>query len=396
MDPINNPFAPGAGSQPPELAGREDILEQTLIGLKRIKKCRHERSLILLGLRGTGKTVLLNKFEQMALDEGIITSFMEAPEDETFAQIIYPKVHQVLRKLSNYEAAKSTVHSALKALKAFSSSFKLEIGDASISVDPESGIADSGILEFDLSDLFIKVGEAAKKANNAWVLFIDEVQYLNENELASLISSIHRVNQKGLPIIFYGAGLPQIASLSGEAKSYAERLFHFPPIGPLDKKSAITAIKQPIEAEGEKIHQKALEKIFESTQGYPYFLQEWGYQVWNLAKKSPINYNDVINAGGKALKRLDESFFKVRYDRLTPKERDYINAMASLGAGPYRSSDIADLLGESQKKLGPRRSKIINKGMIYSPEYGDVDFTVPMFDDYLRRNYQFEKVNLKA
>ena len=337
MDPVDNPFAPGAGSQPPELAGREDIINQALIGLKRIRKCKHERSMILLGLRGTGKTVLLNKFEEIAIDNDLITSFIEAPEDESFPQVIYPKIHQVLRKLSMLESAKAKVHSGLKALKAFSKSFKIEIGDASISLDPDSGVADSGILEFDLTDLFLKVGEAAKAANTAWALFIDEVQYLKEAELASLISAIHRVNQKSLPIIFYGAGLPQIAALSGDAKSYAERLFHFPKIGPLDKNSALKAIQQPLEEENISITRDALLEIFNNTEGYPYFLQEWGYQCWNKAHQSPIDIKMVKEAGTEALNRLDEGFFSVRYDRLTPKEKEYIHAMAKLGKGPYKS-----------------------------------------------------------
>jgi AAA+ ATPase superfamily predicted ATPase len=385
MDPVDNPFAPGAGSQPPDLAGREEVINQSLIGLKRIKKCRHERSLILLGLRGTGKTVLLNKFEEIAIENDLLTSFIEAPEDESFPQVIYPKIHQILRKLSMLESAKAKVHSGLKALKAFSKSFKVEIGDASISLDPDSGVADSGILEFDLTDLFLKVGEAAKAANLAWALFIDEVQYLKEAELASLISAIHRVNQKSLPIIFYGAGLPQIAALSGDAKSYAERLFHFPRIGPLDRVSAMKAIKQPLENENVAITDDALQEVYLNTEGYPYFLQEWGYQCWNEAQQSPIDIKIVKKAGAKALNRLDQGFFSVRYDRLTPKEKDYIHAMANLGKGPYKSLDVAAQLKESQKKLGPRRSQIIKKGMVYSPEFGNLDFTVPRFDDFLRR-----------
>lgn len=387
MDEVRNPFAPGAGSQPPELAGRDKIISEANIALKRVMIGRHDKSQILLGLRGTGKTVLLNQIEKMAQEAGYTTSFIEAPEHRAFAELIYPKVHQALRKFSMIESAKATALSAMRSLRSFASVFKIKIGDVSIAVDPEAGSADSGILEYDLSELFIRVGEAAKSAKQGWALLIDEVQYLPSEALSALIVAIHRVNQKNLPVIFFGAGLPQIAALSGDAKSYAERLFNYPPVGPLEKDSAIAAIKQPILEEGESIDEAALEKIAEVTKGYPYFLQEWGFQSWNIAAASPISVDDVQKASPEALKRLDEGFFKVRFDRLTPAERKYVIAMAKLGKGPYRSSDIADILGERAQSLGPRRSQIISKGMIYSPAYGDIDFTVPMFDDYLRRTF---------
>lgn len=387
MDEVRNPFAPGAGSQPPELAGRDKIISDADIALKRIMLGKHDKSQILLGLRGTGKTVLLNQIEKMAQQAGYVTSFIEAPEHRKFAELIYPKVHQALRKFSMIESAKATALSAMRSLRSFASVFKVTIGDVSLAVDPEAGSADSGILEYDLSELFIRVGEAAKSAKQGWALLIDEVQYLSGDALSALIVAIHRVNQKGLPVIFFGAGLPQIAALSGDAKSYAERLFNYPPVGPLDKDSAIAAIKQPILEEGEVIDDAALEKIAEVTKGYPYFLQEWGFQSWNIADSSPITVDDVQKASPEALKRLDEGFFKVRFDRLTPAERKYVIAMAKLGKGPYRSSDIADILGERAQSLGPRRSQIISKGMIYSPAYGDIDFTVPLFDDYLRRTF---------
>ena len=385
MDPVRNPFAPGAGSQPPELAGRDEIISAAEIALQRILLGRHDKSQILLGLRGTGKTVLLNKIERLAESHGHLTAFIEAPEDKSLAELLYPKIHQVLRKLSMHARAKATAHSAMRALRAFASAFKISVGDISLSVDPETGTADSGILEFDLSDLFVRVGEAAQSADKAWTLLIDEVQYLTAEELSALIVAIHRVNQKNLPVMFFGAGLPQVAALSGDAKSYAERLFDYPPVGALDDPAAIAAIRQPIEDEGESISDDALQIIITRTHGYPYFLQEWGYQAWNIADASPIDAVDLERASSAALRRLDEGFYRVRFDRLTPKEREYVIAMASLGKGPYRSSDVADVLGESVQSLGPRRAKIINKGMIYSPAYGDIAFTVPMFEDYLER-----------
>lgn len=385
MDEVRNPFAPGAGSQPPELAGRDEIISAAEIALQRVLQGRHDRSQILLGLRGTGKTVLLNKIEQLAEQHGHLTSFIEAPDGESLATLLYPRIHQVLRRLSAFESSKALAHGAMRALRSFASVFNIKVGDVSISVDPEPGVSDSGNLEYDLADLFVRVGESAQAAGRAWTLLIDEVQYLSEAELAALIVAIHRVSQKRLPVMFFGAGLPQIAALTGEAKSYSERLFRYPPIGALDDGAARSAIRQPIEDEGERITTEALDLIIEKTKGYPYFLQEWGYQAWNIASKSPIEAHDVEQASRLALQRLDEGFFRVRFDRLTPKEREYVFAMAELGEGPYRSSDVADKLGESVQSLGPRRASIIRKGMIYSPAHGDIGFTVPMFDDYLRR-----------
>lgn len=385
MDPVRNPFAPGAGSPPPALAGRDHIIDAASIALQRIAKGRHDKSQILLGLRGTGKTVLLNHLEKLADGHDYVTSFIEAPENKRLVDLLYPRIFQALRQLSLIESAKEAAHKTSRILRSFASVFNVKLGDMSLSVDPLSGVGDSGNLEFDLTDLFLSIGEAAKAASRGWCLLVDEVQYLESEEYSALIVAIHRVNQKQLPVIFFGAGLPQIAALSGDAKSYAERLFDFPPLGPLDNDAARAAIEKPILEEEESITDEALDQILERTQNYPFFLQEWGYQAWNIADASPIDANDVKQASQAAQKRLDDGFFKVRLDRLTPKEREYVAAMASIGSGPYRSADVAEKLGMPMQKLGPRRAKIINKGMIYSKAHGDIDFTVPMFDDYLRR-----------
>lgn len=387
MDPVRNPFVPGAGSQPPELAGRDQILADARIAIQRTLAGRNTRSQILLGLRGVGKTVLLNKIENIAEERGHLTSMIGAPEDKTLAELLYPRIVQILRKLSYAEQSKALAHSAMRALRGFASVFKIEIGDVSIAVDPEPGTADSGNLEFDLAELFVKVGEAAKAAGKGWTLLIDEVQYLKADDYAALIVAIHRVNQKNLPVLFFGAGLPQVAALSGDAKSCAERLFSYPAVGALDKQSAALAIRNPIEEEGEEITEEALEAIISKTHGYPYFLQEWGYQAWHTANASPIDIDDVERSSTNALKRLDDGFFKVRFDRLTPTEREYVCAMAKLGDRPYRSGDVAEKMNRQAQKLGPMRASIIKKGMIYSPSHGDIDFTVPMFGDYLRRNW---------
>jgi len=387
MDEIRNPFAPVAGAPPPELAGRDEIISRAEIALQRVLIGRHNKSQILLGLRGTGKTVLLSRIGQLAEQFEHLVSSVEAPEHQPLSDLLYPKIHQVLRKLSKVESAKVKVYEATRALRSFASAFKISVGDISLSVDPEPGVADSGMLEYDLGELFVHVGKAAQSAGKAWTLLIDEVQYLSAPDLSALIVAIHRVNQEQLPVMFFGAGLPQIAALAGNAKSYAERLFDFPPVGPLDGDAIVTAIRQPIEDEGESISDKAIEEIVDRTEGYPYFLQEWGYQAWNFAGESPISIQDILAASTSALKRLDEGFFRVRFDRLTPKERKYVIAMANVGRrGPYKSSDIANNLNVSPQSLGPCRSKIIHKGMIYSPAYGDIDFTVPMFADYLKRS----------
>ena len=386
MDLIRNPFAPGAGSTPPDLAGRDAILDEAHVNIQRAILGRSTRPQMLLGLRGVGKTVLLNKIESLAENAGHLTSMIEAPDGKQLAELLLPKISQVLRKLSLIDATKQKVRAAYSALISFASTFKISYGDASISVEPEIGIADSGDLESDLPELFLRIGEAAKAAGKGWVLLIDEVQYLKEKDLSALIVALHKINQKQLPIVFFGAGLPQIAALAGDAKSYAERLFSYCNVGPLTEADAKKAIRQPIESEGAKIDDEALDEIFFQTKGYPYFLQEWGYQCWKIASDECVLKSDVLNAALQVQMRLDNGFFKVRFDRLTPKEREYIIAMSTLGPGPsYRSAEVAEVLGESLQSLGPCRANIIHKGMIYSPSHGDVAFTVPLFSEYLKR-----------
>ena len=387
MDPVRNPFVPGAGSQPPELAGRRAIVEEAQVALHRVIQGRASQSQLLLGLRGVGKTVLLNKIEELAQDAGYLTSFIEAPENRPLPDLLYPKLHQVLRKLSVAESAKAKAVAALRALKAFASAFKVTIGDVSIAYEPDEGTADSGDLDSDLAELFLLVGEAARGAARGWALLIDEVQYLSSKDLSALIVALHRTSQKNLPIIFFGAGLPQLAGMAGDAKSYAERLFTYPTVDALDPESARQAIRQPVEDEHEAIEDAAVFAIAERTKGYPYFLQEWGFQAWNHAQGDKITQADVELATTTAMRRLDEGFFNVRLERLTPREREYVYAMASLGEGPYRSNDVAHCLGDTTQSLGPCRAKIISKGMIHSPAHGDIAFTVPMFDEFLRRNF---------
>lgn len=387
MDSLRNPFHPGAGAQPPELAGREDVIEEARAAVQRVLLGRAAQSQIFLGLRGTGKTVALNRVMDIADDAGHLTSFVEAPENKRLADLLFPSLQQTLRKLSAQEAARHLANKGLAALRGFASVFKVKFGEVQIGVEADVGVADSGDIEADLPDLFEAIGRAAKAAGKGWTLLIDEIQYLSEPELAAIIVAVHRMAQRNLPVLVFAGGLPQIAKLSGDAKSYAERLFIYPEFGPLAPEAASDAIAKPIRGEEAEIEPAALALIIEQTQGYPYFLQAWGYHAWKAADASPITVADVEVASTMAIKQLDDGFFRVRLDRLTPAEGDYVRAMASLGDGPYAVNDVARALGMTPKALGPRRASIIKKGMIYSPSYGDVDFTVPLFADFLRRTH---------
>ena len=385
MDPFRNPFAPGAGSRPPELAGRNAILEAARISCGRAIKGRNARSIMLLGLRGTGKTVLLNEIGKIAQEEGLLVSKVEAPEGESLARLLYPEMRKVMRSLSNVEAAKQIATRGLKGLRGFASIFRIEIAGVEIGVEPEPGLGDSGDLQYDLPDLFEVIGQAASVAGKGWILLIDEVQYLSEADLSALIVSIHKMSQEGLPVLLVGAGLPQVARLAGEAKSYAERLFLYPGVGALDPASAAQAVEKPIEDEGALIAPTALSAIVERTQGYPFFLQEWASVAWNNAQGPEITFDDVDYAYAETLASLDEGFFRVRIDRLTKAEIQFVKTMSNLGDGPYAMADIARAMDRSLSSLGPTRASIIAKGMIYSTDHGYLDFTVPLFAEFLRR-----------
>ena len=385
MDPVANPFAPGAGSRPPSLAGRDELLETANIALRRIQAGRHAKSMMLLGLRGVGKTVLLVRIAELAESAGYVTAAIEAPEKRRLAGLLVPKLRRILYRISGREKARVLGNRALGALRNFASVFKVSHAEFEVGVKPEPGLAASGDLETDLTDLLVAIGEAAKAADQPAAILIDEVQYLNDEDLRALIVALHRISQRALPLIMFGAGLPQLAAVSGEAKSYSERLFDFPDIGPLDEISIRGAIRVPIEEAGAEVDDDALSEIAERTEGYPYFLQEWGAHSWNTAARSPVTLDDVVSASGKAVAALDASFFRVRFDRLTPREQEYLRAMAELGPGPHRSGEVAAKLGIAVTSAGPLRTGLIRKGMIWSPSHGDTAFTVPMFDQYMFR-----------
>lgn len=387
MNPINNPFSPGAGTPPPELVGRDELREKVRIAVERTRRGLPSKSVLMVGLRGVGKTVLLDRMRDDCEASGFQTVRVEAPEGRSLPAILAPELRQALLRLSRNEQARELAQRGLRALAGFARSLKLKYQDIEVGFDcePEAGLADNGDLEHDLQALLEAVGQAAREAKTALVLFVDELQYVEEEQLAALITALHRTAQRRLPVILVGAGLPQLRGRMGRAKSYAERLFDFPQLGPLSEEQAKIAIAKPAHEEGVEVETAALELIFEQTAGYPYFLQEWGKHAWDTADASPITRGDVELASQSAVAALDESFFRVRFDRLTPIEKRYLRAMAELGAGPHRSGDIALQLNRAITSLGPTRSQLILKGMIWSPHHGDTAFTVPLFDEFMHR-----------
>lgn len=387
MDPFNNPFSPGAGSPPPELVGRDSILDQAKILIGRVKQKRAEKSLLLTGLRGVGKTVLLREIERMAKGQGVQTVFIEASENKTLGVLIAPYLRNLLFDLDRVAGVGNKVKRGLAILKGFVGALSLKVGEVTIGLDiePEKGTADSGDLEIDLTNLFIAIGEAAEDRSTAVVILIDELQYLSQIEFGALIMAMHKMQQLQLPVVLLGAGLPILPGLAGESKSYAERLFSYPDVGALSEKDAITALSDPAQAAGVVFEPDALKEIFRLTKGYPYFLQEWGYQSWNIAASSPITLQTVQEATASVIPRLDKNFFRVRFDRLTPSEKRFLRAMANLGTGFQRTAEIAEILEVKISSIGPVRSQLIRKGMIYSPSYGDMAFTVPLFDEFMIR-----------
>ncbi len=387
MDEIRNPFSPGAGTPPPELAGRNVILDRVKILLARVREGRPEKSVLLVGLRGVGKTVLLNELEILAEQAGYKTILVEAHDSKSLSALLAPPLRKLLLSLDRMSNVSDKARRGLRVLKGFVNGVKLTVGDLEIGLDieAEAGTADSGDLEADLPELFIAVAEAAQDRKIPVAILLDEIQYLSAKELSALIMAMHKMAQKRLPLVLIGAGLPVLPGLAGESKSYAERLFDFPEVGPLLADDAWHALRDPAQDEGADFTDEALDEIVRLTQGYPYFLQEWGYQSWNHAPHSPIQLADVQRATPRIIERLDANFFRVRFDRLTPREKDYLRALAELGAEPQRSGDIAAVLGVKVQAVAPLRDSLMKKGMIYSPAHGDTAFTVPLFDTFMKR-----------
>jgi hypothetical protein len=343
--------------------------------------------MLLTGLRGVGKTVLLNEIERLAKADDYHTIAIEAYENKSLGTLIVPHLRNLLFELDRMAGASDKVKRGLAVLRSFIASLKVTMNEISFGLDiePEKGAADSGDLEIDLSNLFVAIGEAAENRKSAICLFIDEIQYFSRKELGALIMAMHKIQQRQLPVALLGAGLPILPGLAGESKSYAERLFNFPDIGALSADDAAKALQDPAKAAGVAFETSSLEEVFRFTKGYPYFVQEWGYQAWRLAPSSPITVDVIHDATATVIPRLDQNFFRVRFDRLTPSEKRLLRAMAELGPGAHRTGDVAESLGVKVTSLGPIRAKLIKKGMIYSPAHGDMAFTVPLFDEFMIR-----------
>ena len=392
MDRRTNPFAPGAGLQPPELAGRDLLIESATIDMERLLNGKSTKSLLLLGLRGVGKTVLLNRLVEIARELGYETAKVEAPEGGQLPDLLAPELRRILYALDLKAGVGSKMRDAVTVLRNFVGAFKVKIGEIDFGLEPSPGRADTGILQQDLPELLVSVAEAARERGKAVGLFIDEVQYLSVHELAAVVVSCHEIAQRNLPLFFVGAGLPQIAALAGDAKSYAERLFDYPQVDSLDESAARAALQKPIIEAGAAIEDGAIKAVLDVTQGYPYFIQEWGFRVWNAAPGRSITLTDVKDATPGVIAHLDSNFFRVRFDRLTALQQKYLRAMAELGEGPFTTGLIAATLGVEPSAVATVRQQLINKGMVWSQRHGETAFTVPMFDAFMRRQMpQLEK-----
>lgn len=388
MQARRNPFTPGAGSQPPELSGRDSLLEGGDIAVARTMAGRNSQGLILVGLRGVGKTVCLNRLWSHAEQAGAKSILLEATESRSFVAALLPELRRILISLDLATNAGDKAKRSMRVFRSFVSGLKFRTGELEFEfggVEPERGAADSGDLEADLGQLLGSVAEAAQERSTALILCVDELQNLSQAEFSALIMAAHRASQRNLPFLLLGAGLPQIVALAGRSKSYAERLFLYPEIGPLNAEDARSALQKPVQEAGVSFTPEALSIILDQTEGYPYFLQEWGKEAWNTATGPVISAADIQRAHTVIVGNLDRSFFRVRFDRLTPSEQQYLRALASLGPGAHRSGEVARVLGVSTNKLGPRRDSLVKKGMLYSPAFGDVAFTVPLFDAFLKR-----------
>ena len=387
MDPIRNPYSPGAGVQPPALVGRDVELREFDIALQRMALGRPARSFILTGLRGVGKTVLLNQFGQIGRSQSWIHQHLEAADDLDLPRVTATLARNAILRLSTRRRITDQAKRALGILRAFQIRWHIpDAGTIDIAIDPIAGWADSGALEEDLADLLVEVGELAR-AEKVGVLFtIDEMQYLSNDQLAALIVGLHRISQEQLPLMLVGAGLPSLPALAGEAKSYAERLFKFSVIDRLSQDDSVDALESPARREGVLWTKAALRLVVDRSDGYPYFLQEFGNQAWEIAEgPGSIDAEDVEAAIPIATEELDSGFFAVRFDRTTPAEREYLRAMATFGSGPYQSGDIARSMGKETTQVSTTRDSLIKRGLCYSPSRGVIDFTVPMFDRFVRR-----------
>lgn len=380
-----NPFSPNAGSRPPELVGRDEVLSEVQTMVLRLPRRLSVQSILLTGIRGVGKTVLLNEIGRRCESGVVFPIYLEATDDRTLAEMLAAPLRMTLLKLDRVAKTKDLVRKGMCGLKNFLGKLKISYGDFGVELEPMLGLSDSGDLQTDLVDLLVAVAEAAAANGNGVLLLIDEVQYLSEKELGALVMAMHRLQQLSLPMAMIGAGLPTLPGLTGNAKSYAERLFVFEEIGALSRESSIRALRVPLADAKVRIEEDAVDFVFERSGGYPYFIQEWGYQLWNFVQAEPITLDDAKCVDMSVTEKLDRSFFRVRMERLTNAERSLLFALVEMPGPVYKLADVAEVMSVGVRALSPRRASLIEKGMIYSPSTGTVAFTVPLFAEYISR-----------
>ncbi|SEG76944.1 AAA ATPase domain-containing protein [Thermomonospora echinospora] len=393
VDPVRNPYAPGAGQRPPELAGRDRELRQFEVVLERVARGRPERSMIITGLRGVGKTVLLNTFRSMAIQRLWGTGKIEARPEQSIRRPVASALHMAIRELAPRHRAPERIEYFLGVLKAFAQAGEEAGGKGrarahrwqpGIEVPAVRGRADSGDLEIDLTELFVDAASVATDLGVGIGLFVDEMQDVPADDVSALCAACHELSQIGGPLIVVGAGLPHLPAVLSASKSYSERLFRYARIDRLDRASADLALLAPAEREEVTFTPEALDALYEAADGYPYFVQAYAKVAWDIAPASPINAEDIEVAAPEAESELAVGFFGSRYERATPAERDYMRAMAMLGDDPVPTAAVAEELGRKPSSLSPARDGLIKKGLIYSAERGLVAFTVPHFGKFLR------------
>lgn len=378
-----NPYTPGAGVVPNYLAGRDELLKKAEEILKSVNNGMYAKSLMFYGLRGVGKTVLLNVIQEKADAMEIPYEHLEVSENDNFKEVIGIVLRKLLVELSYLDKVKESAFRVLGTLKAFSISY-LDV-DFGIDIDALKGKADTGHFQNDLTELFLQIGQVAKKAGKCLIIFIDEVQYLKPDDFEALIAALHRVSQKRLPVYIFGAGLPKIAKLAGDTKSYAERLFDYVKIDSLEEPDAEKALVEPAKAQGKIFSRDAIKRVTSETEGYPYFIQEFGLDIWENSNQNEITLENVENAYEKFIRKLDDGFFNVRYERATESEKAYLKAMGILGKGPYDTPKVLEVLGKEASQVSTVRGSLIDKGLIYAPNHGKIAFTVPHFEKFLGR-----------
>jgi len=390
MDKLKNPFTPGAGAYPPELAGRATVLEDGRIVAGRTLLGRYEKGLMLIGLRGVGKTVLLKNMAESARLAGVVPVIVEVRNSSDDMEELSLRIKEALSAIDFKSKVKSSVNHAYSVLRNFVKSIAVNIGEFGVSVEVDHGVGRSGSMEFDLSEVLMAAARAAKESGTAVGLYIDELQNLNLEAVRGVIVALHHAAQELLPLYLVGSGLPSIRGVIGKSKTYAERMFNYEEIGALDFEATEAAIVRPLSAEGIAISPSVVKKLFEQTRGYPYFLQEWGYQLWVQATGETITDGDMSAIAEIVFKRLDGNFFDVRFDRVSNLEREVLLAMSVGGGADVAMSDVASRMGRTLAALSTARASLIRKGMVYPSSYGRLSYTVPLFAEYVKRKMDRE------